>query len=186
MQENQPPTRGYWRSNNEETSNTFCGNALYRQAHLSIEKICWSAGVQVICLAPNKAYLMCRKVKAREQQGKTICKVSYKTKYTDCEKEVLYQIPLSRVQCYIERTGRCANDQTREHVALVKVITAAGHLSAHCRLCQCVPEFSSINMLARNRDKFAREVQKPLQLAQRRTIVSVQPHCATPQGSCLS
>uniref|UniRef100_A0A4D5RD20 Putative tick transposon n=1 Tax=Ixodes scapularis TaxID=6945 RepID=A0A4D5RD20_IXOSC len=93
---------------------------------------------------------------------KTNCKVSHETKHTECEREVVYRVPLSCGRCYIGQTGRCIGDQTREHAASVKATTAAGDLPAHCHVCRCVPEFSGLTILARGRRGFARGVLEAL------------------------
>ena len=102
---------------------------------------------------------MCRKVNSRAVNNeRNKCGTAHRTPYSRCEKEVIYSIPLSCGKCYIGQTGRCINDRTREHAASVKALTAAGHLPAHCRVCQCTPDFHHINIVARHRTQLGREI----------------------------
>ena len=149
----------------EETANppTRCKIAVVPYIHgltHRLKKIASRQDVQVVCSAPNKAYSMCRRVnKGRDQLR--VCNTAHRTQYAPCETGVVYKIPLSCGKFYIGQTGRCINDRAREHAASVKG-TSAGHLSAHCRTCGCKAGLTSITVLHRNNNTFAREMLEAL------------------------
>ena len=137
-----------------------------------LKKIAARQDVKVVCSAPNKAYSMCRKVNQDTNHIK-ICNISHRTQYAPCETGVVYHIPLSCGKCYIGQTGRCINDRTREHAASLRG-TTAGHLPAHCRTCECSAEFSSVTILAKNTNPYAREMLETMAIEENdATCVSV-------------
>ncbi|KAH9364414.1 hypothetical protein HPB48_022729 [Haemaphysalis longicornis] len=79
----------------------------------NLKKIAARQGVFVLCSAPNKAYQLCRRVN-NEARGET-CTTNHRTKYAECQNEVVYSIPLSCKKVYVGQTGRCINDRAREH-----------------------------------------------------------------------
>lgn len=137
-----------------------------------LKKIAARQGIKVVCSAPNKAYSMCRKVN-RHTNEKKMCNISHRTQYAPCETGVVYNIPLSCGKCYIGQTGRCINDRTREHAASLKG-TTAGHLPAHCRSCKCSAAFSSLTILGKHKNPYAREMLETMAIEENEeTCVSV-------------
>lgn len=129
-----------------------------------LKKIAARQNVRVVCSAPNRGNSMCRQVNRATNRQPT-CNTAHRNKYTMCQTGVVYKIPMSCGSCYIGQTGRCVNDRVREHAASVQG-TGAGHLAAHCRTCGCRPQFSSVSIMNRHRNAFAREILEALAIEQ--------------------
>ena len=132
-----------------------------------LKKIAGRQGVQVVCSAPNKAYSMCGRVYENQRSNQAACNIAHKTKYALCQKEVVYNIPLTCGKCYIGQTGRCINDRTREHATSLRNLTAAGHLAAHCRACQCEAQLRNVNIVGQHKNQLAREMLEALAIEEK-------------------
>ena len=116
-----------------------------------LNKIGTRQGVKVVCSAPNKAYAMCRKVNLAQANNTGTCNTKHKNKYVQCEKGVVYNIPLSCGRVYIGQTGRCVNHRAREHAANIRALTGPGHLAAHCQACTCEAKLEMGTILAHHK-----------------------------------
>lgn len=112
-------------------------------------------GVKVVFSAPNKAYGMCRQVNSCASIP--VCDKKHRTRYTDCNKNVAYRIPLTCGCVYISPTGRCLNDRAQEHVASLQS-TPSGHLPLHVRDCTCEVSVHEIAVIVKKKSKLGREI----------------------------
>ena len=86
-----------------------------------------------------------------------LCAKKHRNKFTDCQSQVVYEIPLSCGRKYIGQTGRSFNDRAREHRLNVQN-KSGGHLADHCRRCGCAPDFQRSSFLKRASNKLEKEI----------------------------
>lgn len=86
--------------------------------------------------APNKAYWKCGKVNRDESITREKCDTTHTTRYTQCQEEVAYDIPLACEKYYISQTSVCINDWTREQAASLKNLVTTGK---HRSRLPCMP-----------------------------------------------
>ena len=85
------------------------------------------------------------------------CSKKHVNRFTDCVRNVVYEIPLSCGRCYIGQTGRCFNERAREHRLAVRS-NLGGHMGDHCKRCGCTPQLEKTKFLKRASDKTEREI----------------------------
>lgn len=130
----------------------------------SLKKVGKKAGVDVVFSAPDRLAGLCRSV--NEFKGKVAkCTTKHQSRFVPCDKGVVYNIPLPCGGQYVGQTGRCINKRLSEHSYKVSKVVS-GHLGIHCRDCewakkekkQCVPLYHETKVIAKNREKTAREI----------------------------
>lgn len=104
-----------------------------------------------LAAAPSKLAKICPMLTKTKAPG---CTTKH---YTDCIKDVVYEVPMSCSKVYIGQTGRCYNDRAQEHKWMVKN-NAGGHMSEHCKRCKCTPMFEKTRFLRRANDKLECEI----------------------------
>lgn len=112
-----------------------------------LKKIAIRFGIPMVFKAPNKLISLCHKVNNNQQRSSKFCSVSHSDKFNECEKEVVYFVPLSCGRKYIGQTGRCINTQLREH-----------NMATHCNWCQCHPKFDNTTIVSRCNNSKEREI----------------------------
>ena len=112
--------------------------------------------MEVVFSAPQKLSRLCRLTEPCSS-APLICDVNHRVKFVQCQKGVVYNIPLSCGKVYIGQTGRCLNEHLREHSNNVRNGNN-GHLATHCQKCSCTPKFEQCTVISRNRNQSARLV----------------------------
>lgn len=128
-----------------------------------IKRVASKFEVPVVFSAPSKLSRLCAAV-SRAGRPSVQCDVKHRTPYVACASGVVYQIPLSCGRVYIGQTGRCVNVRAREHSLSLRS-SPSGNLAVHCDRCGCSPSFQDIKILARHKNKTAREVDEAFFMA---------------------
>ncbi|XP_049276158.1 uncharacterized protein LOC125760315 [Rhipicephalus sanguineus] len=86
---------------------------IHRISH-NLKEAAQKAGVEVAFSAPQKLSRLCRLTEPCSS-APLIYDVKHRVKFVQCQKGVVYNIPLSCGKVYIGQTGRCLNERLREH-----------------------------------------------------------------------
>ncbi|XP_077534565.1 uncharacterized protein LOC144146494 [Haemaphysalis longicornis] len=101
----------------------------HRISH-NVKKVAARYKVNVLFSAPCKLERLCPMMEKKETKGGYTKK--HEKRYTDCVRNVVYEIPLRCGFSYIRQTGRCFNDRAREHQLAVRS-NLGGHMNDHCK-----------------------------------------------------
>lgn len=115
--------------------------------------------VPIIFSAPSKLSRLCASI-GRAGLQPVGCEIKHSFKYVASAVKVVHKICLSCVKVYIGQTGRWINVRAREHSLSLRS-SPSGHLAVHCNKCGCSPRLGDIEILARQTQKLAREIDEP-------------------------
>ncbi|XP_042144719.1 uncharacterized protein LOC121834881, partial [Ixodes scapularis] len=135
---------------------------MHKVSH-GVKKVASRYNVPVVFSAPAKLGRLCAAVNRGGRVG-TQCQVKHRNPFVACACGVVYLIPLSCGKVYIGQTGRCVNDRAREHSLSLRS-SPSGNLAVHCDRCACSPVFNEIKILARHKNKYAREIDEAFFIA---------------------
>lgn len=79
---------------------------------LYLKKNAGRVGVRAVFRAPNKLGAMCRQMNSCEHR--TVCSRKHVTSFVECQRNVIYEIPLTCGLVYAGQTGRCLNGRLIE------------------------------------------------------------------------
>lgn len=83
-----------------------------------LKKVGNRAGAKVVFSAKNKLSNSCGKENAESQnEERKMCTRNHATRFTECNKEVVYDIPLRCGRLYIGQAGRHAREATSQFIA---------------------------------------------------------------------
>lgn len=128
----------------------------------NLKKIGKRVDVYVVFSAPNKSSKLMNRVNGKEK-NKSTCATQHRDRFVNCSERTVYSIPLACGKQYVGQSGRCLNDQLREHRNNADK-TIKGHLGIHCRHCECRPHFDRIRIVARHEDQLTREIIEAYQI----------------------
>lgn len=132
-----------------------------------LKKIANAQNVELVFSAPEKLIGMCRRVngcKGRSQSNN--CGINHVRKFVECNKEVVYDIPLTCGRRYVGQTERCLNTRLREHRNNCQLITHPGNLATHVSQCKCEPLFEKTTILSQVHDKMERVITESYMMTQ--------------------
>ena len=140
---------------------------VHKLAH-NLKKVASRHGVPLVFSAPRKLGGLCSQIEKEKEKKKEIgnvrgCGTRHGLSYTRCAEGVVYEIPLTCGCSYIGQTGRCLNERIREHERNVEQDKEGPNLPKHIRKCpssSCGPRFSDVRVIARSKDKTARELME--------------------------
>ncbi|XP_049269018.1 uncharacterized protein LOC125757457 [Rhipicephalus sanguineus] len=127
-----------------------------------IKKNAGRVGVRVVFSAQNKLGAMCRQVNSREHRTPT-CTKKHVTSFVECQRNVVYEIPLTCGLVYVGQTGRCLNERLREHKGTLKSGTGSNlalHCIKQCASAHCAPELEKTRALKRYGRKQEHEIKR--------------------------
>ncbi|XP_077507325.1 uncharacterized protein LOC144116482 [Amblyomma americanum] len=137
------------------------------------------AGIDIFFSAPKKLHQLCRGVNS-DTEREPDCVTRHRPRLVDCEKDVVYSIPLSCGSIYIGQTGRCLNTRLQEHKRNLRDPNS-GELALHCSKCKgCTPALESTVILRKCRDTTTRLIAEAL------AISKCADKCVSNPSVCLS
>lgn len=122
----------------------------------NLKKVATRYNIPVVFSAPCKYSQLCSRV-SKAQNKKAECEKRHTNNFGRCAVGVVYQIPLSCTRVYIGQTGRCVQDRLREHHASLNA-SPSGNLAVHVSRCGCRPDFTTVQILGKFKEKVTREI----------------------------
>jgi hypothetical protein len=81
--------------------------------------------------------------------------------FTDCERSVVYAMPLTCGKFYVGQTARCVNERLTEHISgLKEEAQGTFSLKEHRKTCKCSPVPENTKCARASRNRIQRELQE--------------------------
>jgi hypothetical protein len=100
--------------NQEENEFRVIGTApFYHTISNKLKSVCNEFDINLMFRYPHKLGKLINTNKEDEKQCKTY--LSTHENYTDCEKQIVYEIPFSCNGIYVGQSGKCVNERLTDH-----------------------------------------------------------------------
>lgn len=120
----------------------------------SLKKIATRYDINLLFSAPCKLSKVCV---LNCKKNDRPCNIRHEHSFTECQSNVVYEIPLTCGKLYIGQTGQCFNDRARQHAYNVKN-GYGSHMAIHCKECKRSPVFHKTRFLKKAKTKHEREI----------------------------